>query len=343
MADFTFDGGHAAPHPSNAVAAGSGGSIVHWAGAAASLALIAAVGVWGYGVLARDVSGVPVVQAMQGPMRIQPPDPGGTLMDHQGLSVNAVAGQGAAEGPAHQLILAPSPAGLAAEDVATGALIPVSPPTPAPLQASLAEQAQIVELLPEATPVPEDNPILALAAQIAADSEPLSPLTPGSEAPVLTEVQDVSSAASDAAPETDADNALELTDLPKPGPGLARSLRPVLRPSGLRTASLSVAASDAVPAQTVLDIDPASLEAGTRLVQIGAFDSPETARAEWQRLEARFGEYLEGKGRVVQRATSGGRVFYRLRAQGFEDLSDARRFCAAFVAQNVDCIPVVTR
>jgi hypothetical protein len=36
-------------------------------------------------------------------------------------------------------------------------------------------------------------------------------------------------------------------------------------------------------------------------------------------------------------------VFYRLRAHGFADLSDARRFCAAFVAQNVDCIPVLNR
>jgi hypothetical protein len=28
---------------------------------------------------------------------------------------------------------------------------------------------------------------------------------------------------------------------------------------------------------------------------------------------------------------------------GFEDLSDARRFCSALVARNADCIPVVTR
>jgi hypothetical protein len=46
---------------------------------------------------------------------------------------------------------------------------------------------------------------------------------------------------------------------------------------------------------------------------------------------------------VIQRATSGGRVFFRLRAHGFDDVADARRFCATFVAQKVDCIPVVTR
>jgi hypothetical protein len=124
-------------------------------------------------------------------------------------------------------------------------------------------------------------------------------------------------------------------------------LRPRLRPTGLQVAAATspTVTSDAAQVETAAstEIDPASLPAGTRLVQIGAFDSPETARAEWTRLEARFGDYLYGKGRVIQRASSGGRVFYRLRAHGFADLSDARRFCSAFVAQNVDCIPVVTR
>jgi hypothetical protein len=56
-----------------------------------------------------------------------------------------------------------------------------------------------------------------------------------------------------------------------------------------------------------------------------------------------FSVFLVGLSRVVQKATSGGRVFYRLRAMGFADLSDARRFCSALVAEGADCIPVVTR
>ena len=129
------------------------------------------------------------------------------------------------------------------------------------------------------------------------------------------------------------------------GPGLARSLRPRLRPTGLAAvAPVSVDAAVAAAAQpTTKELELASMPAGTRLAQIGAFDSVESARAEWQRLEGRFAEYLDGKNRVIQKASSGGRTFYRLRAEGFADLSDARRFCAAFVAQNVDCIPVVHR
>ena len=46
---------------------------------------------------------------------------------------------------------------------------------------------------------------------------------------------------------------------------------------------------------------------------------------------------------MIQKAQSGGRTFYRLRAHGFEDLADARRFCALLVAEGPDCIPVVTK
>jgi hypothetical protein len=90
-------------------------------------------------------------------------------------------------------------------------------------------------------------------------------------------------------------------------------------------------------------VSPDSLPAGTRLAQLGAYESAEVARAEWDRISGRFGDYLEGKKRVIQRAESGGRTFYRLRAMGFADLSDARRFCSALVAGNADCIPVTTR
>jgi hypothetical protein len=122
---------------------------------------------------------------------------------------------------------------------------------------------------------------------------------------------------------------------------VARSLRPQLRPSGLQQTVSLAPLEPLAPATT--ELDPDTLPAGTRLVQLGAFDSADTARTEWNRLEARFGDYMEGKDRVIQRASSGGRVFYRLRAHGFDDIQDARRFCSTFVSENADCIPVVTR
>lgn len=345
MADYTYDGGYHSPVSNRAAPkrGGNAASMTNVAGAAASLALVVGVGVWSYGVLARDVSGVPVVQAATGPMRVAPEDPGGTLADHQGLSVNTVAGLGAAEGPAEQLLLAPVPSGLAAEDVATGAMLPAEETRATPtMAASLAQSGG--NTLPQAGLDSADQ-ILALAAQIAAESEPLLPLTPleeGEAAPVVTSVQDASSSA--ALPEDD--TAEEQASMAFTGPGLRQSLRPRTRPSGLQIASLGpvdAATVAAAVASVTQEIDASTLPAGTRLVQIGAFDSPETARSEWKRLETRFGEFLDGKGRVIQQAQSGGRTFFRLRAEGFEDLADARRFCAAFVAEKVDCIPVVTK
>lgn len=328
MADFTFEGGPSAPVSSS----GNMASMANWAGAAMSLALVVGIAVWGYGVVARDVSGVPIVEALSGPMRVAPDDPGGRLADHQGLAVNAVAGFGGAADPVDRLTLAPRAAGLQADDVALGVLAPVE--TPRNVQPTLARNAEIIEVRPTGTPIPEspepNSALSALADEIAARAKPLSALPEGTDAEVVTALASV-------LPDTDR----VLFD----GPGLSRSLRPRLRPAGLASAPRTtqaavVAAAASVP---VTEVDPATLSAGTRLVQIGAFDSPEAARTEWQRLDGRFGDYLDGKDRVIQKASSGGRTFYRLRAHGFEDLSDARRFCAAFVAQKVDCIPVVTR
>ena len=88
---------------------------------------------------------------------------------------------------------------------------------------------------------------------------------------------------------------------------------------------------------------PQPIPVGTRLVQFGACDTEDEARAEWARLEGLFGEVMAGKGIVLQPAESGGRTFYRLRAHGFEDEDDARRFCSAFAAQGTICIPVPQR
>jgi hypothetical protein len=88
----------------------------------------------------------------------------------------------------------------------------------------------------------------------------------------------------------------------------------------------------------------ASIAPGSRLVQLGAFDSAATADAAWDKLiRGAFAPLMEDKARVVQEARSGGRTFYRLRAAGFTDLDDSRRFCAALQGGGVDCIPVVAR
>jgi hypothetical protein len=118
--------------------------------------------------------------------------------------------------------------------------------------------------------------------------------------------------------------------------GLSTSPRPRVRPADRRTASIS-----SVLSEVTGEIDATSIPAGTRLVQLGAYGSADVARTEWAGVMAEFGDYMVGKDRVVQEAQSGGRTFWRLRAMGFDDLADARRFCSVLVAEGANCIPVV--
>ncbi|ASM72095.1 MULTISPECIES: SPOR domain-containing protein [Roseobacteraceae] len=300
-------------------------NITNIAGAVMSLALIAGVGVWGYKLMVRDVSGIPVVRAVNGDMRVRPEEPGGQLALNQGLSVNAVAAEGVAQAPADRFVLAPRPMKLAAEDTPVLASMVVPGVASAP-QSQLSEEANGIAQVPD----------VAAALQSGSVDDLVNRLTDGVE-----RIDEDGEAANIVV------NAEEIVQ-PEPvqavfsGPGPQLSLRPKVRPANA-PAMVIPARADVVVDTPIAEIDATSLAAGTRLVQLGAFDSPEVAREQWTRIEGRFGDYLNGKARIVQKAQSGGRTFYRLRAHGFADLSEARRFCSALVAEGADCIPVVTR
>lgn len=299
MAQIQADGAFGAPE--NGI---QFGAMANLAGAAVSLALLVGVGVWGYQLVTRDVSGIPVVRAAEGPMRVQPENPGGAAASNQGLAVNAVAAEGAAAKPADELILAPKPITLSAEDK--------------PIAQLPAVQGDDIKNAPQAPAVNEKMSVDDLVASLTKDAEKLDEVAPVSvPAPAAVTVPEVTIVAG----------------------GIGRSLRPNARPAGLKPA---LAAAPA-PSSGSVDINAASLPVGTRLAQLGAYESAAVARKEWDRLFARFGDYMGDKKRVIQKAESGGRTFYRLRAHGFADINDARRFCSALVAEKAECIPVTTR
>ena len=315
--DDDFEGQYAVETPPNALT-----KLANATGAVVSIALIVGIGVWGYKLLVRDVSGVPVVRAAAGEMRVRPEEPGGQLAQHQGLSVNAVAADGMAEKPADRLVLAPRPLDLADEDQPI-AVAPVQQPRALKPAADVADQEGGTNVTR-----------VAAALQSGSVDDLVAELTNGVDA-IEADPEDEN--APDVVAETNADAGMAAA---LDAPGVRQSRRPRLRPA---SAPAVVIPASAPADQPVVDVDPASVAKGTRLVQLGAFDSAEVAREQWDKLEGRFSAYLEGKSRIVMRAESGGRIFYRLRAMGFEDLSDARRFCSALVAENADCIPVVTR
>lgn len=304
-----FDAGHPSGWSGQRLAPGRLTQITHLAGAACSVALVIGLGMWGYKLAVRDVNGVPVVKAMSGPMRIAPENPGGEVADHQGLAVNTVAALGTAAPPPDRLVLAPRPLDLAPEDSA--GLSPVDPNAVAETSTALAAPA---------VPMPVDP----------ATTENLGP-DPDAVAQALAE------ALAEPLPEAAEDGVAQVA---------ATTIRPRARPATAATSGeLSVALTDAatVAATPLAEVDPAAIASGTRLVQLGAFDTPEQARAEWIKLSNQFGPVLAGKALVVQAAESGGRTFYRLRAHGFADEASARSFCTTLLEQSASCIPVEQR
>ena len=296
-----------APH----LGASRAGSFVNYAGAALSLALIAGVGFWGYKLIMRDVSGIPVVRAMEGEMRVQPDNPGGDVALYTGLAVNEVAAVGEAGGPEDRLILAPATAGLAQED------LDVQPMAEAEEIVAMADEqdAEIaVSMTAADIPVadnqaPSNADILALADQIAAGIDPTTaPTNPDA--------------------------------IPASIPGVSLSPRPVTRPAGLQQVA-AVVDPVVTPNTSEVAVTATEFAVGTNLVQLGAFPSPTLAADEWSRLQARFGQLMVGKDRVIQVSNQTSGTWYRLRASGFDDRADARRFCTALEAEGANCIAVL--
>lgn len=299
------------------------------AGAATSVALVLGVVVWGYKLAVRDVSGVPIIRALEGPSRIAPEVPGGDMAAHVGLAVNEVAGTGlAAPGP-ERVVLAPQAEALAPEDAPMASLRPLPNPKSRPEVAAAAA--------PVAPPV----------------TDPL-PTAPTAPAPDLPDTADGVAAAegeaplAETAPEAAAEAPPEAVPPLASGTGVVRSPRPVARPENrdLEAEAAALAVAQALGgggSAANVEIDPANLAEGTRVAQLGAFDSAEIARAEWDKIAARFEPLMAGKKRIVQEAVSGGRSFWRLRVQGFETVEDARRFCAALVAEGANCIPTLAK
>lgn len=348
MADVDFDDfedGYAAPN------SGGFSRWVNLAGAACSIALIAGLGLWGYKLAVRDVSGIPVVRALEGPLRIAPENPGGEVVLHQGLSVNAVAAAGTAMPLPDTLKLAPREVELTAEDEAGLAVLSALPTAGGE---AVADTSLDVAALPQVNTsvapieVAASDP-MALEAMTA---DPASDLAPLLEAEPLPATQEDAVAAALAAALADTGDVAAEADLGvEAGLAVAKSLRPPARPVRAEAADVAeaavsdaaVSAGEQIASVAPSEIDPSTIVTGTRLVQLGAFDDDAGARAEWVKLQGQFPELIGGKAMVVQSAQSGGRTFFRLRAHGFADEDEARRFCAALLAENASCIPVAQR
>lgn len=323
--------------------------LTHYVGALVSVGLIVILAVWGFKLVVRDVSGVPVIRAIQGEARTAPENPGGELTERTGLAVNNVAA-GRDAGQVDRVAIAPQATGLGAQDLPMGEL-----------GASAQEPSHKVEL-----PLADDSArVIALpdgeAAKQAANAVETALITdaPAAEAAVNEVVTDLAgNEAREVAINTALAEAAVQTNAQTAPPAVAQSTRPAPRPRRIASAA-PVATSDAAPSaapnasvatapETRPETPPAAaptapVASGSSLVQIGAFDSEKLATGEWNRISGKFGALFSGKGMVIQKHETNGRAFWRLRAAGFGSKDDARRFCAALIAEGIDCIPATAK
>ncbi|WP_052245453.1 SPOR domain-containing protein [Halocynthiibacter namhaensis] len=292
-------------------------SPVYYLGAALSLGLIIGVGVWGYQIAMRDVNGIPVVAALDIPARVQPEDPGGRQAAHQGLAVNDVQANGEATATADRLILAPPPIDLIEGDGPVSDIIP----------------AVARSIVPTNSANDLDSSIqLAVASAITQSDGTTYGETRDAQGNVITRI----------APSVPGVSVSKVP-LPRPQLDLGSYTRLADPTNATSTASNAGTAPTQVAAVSGVDVDPSAITVGTKLVQIGAFDSEDAARAEWDRLTSQFGGVFEGKQRLIQSAAHSGRSFYRLRVHGFDDTAQTGQFCSEMIARSVICIPVEIR
>ncbi|WP_283178229.1 SPOR domain-containing protein [Gemmobacter sp. 24YEA27] len=326
-----------------------GQRMVNMAGALGSVALVLSLGYWGWELAVRDVRGVPVVRALEGPMRTAPEEGGGMVVDHQGLAVNDVAARDGGKN-SDRVVLAPAPVDLAADDVAGLALASAAPAV-APLAPAMASAGTVDAPRMSAA---EESP---LPLEVSPDQLPAAPVLATESQPATISQDEAVALALAEALGMDETASADLVAAAAPAaapaaPGaMTSSPRPRMRPSTLAATGGSAAGTPENVMQTAAVAsapsgagkDPATIEAGARLVQFGAYDSEAQARAEWQKIAARLGPLMVEKQMVVQSAESGGHTFWRLRGFGFASEDDARRFCSAAVAEQINCIPVTHR
>ena len=284
--------------------------IFYWTGAALSLFLLAGAIGWSYQLIVRDVNQIPIVRAQLGPLRVAPDNPGGLTAANQGLSVTQLAVN---EKPllSNEIYLAPAAEILNEENLA--------------LKVKEEYESKKVDGAFEIKEVNAEN------------SMNLEALPDQKEVDIRSNDVGVLSKAAFSQKKIEIENAVSLALSITNEPEKSLSwLRPKIRPVGFyRNGNIT-------EDQIVSNEPMPKLPIGSAVVQLGAFDSKSLAESEWQRFEKILGSILIPKKMVVQKAESGGKIFYRLRASGFSDISDARQFCTA-ISDKVACIPVVTR
>lgn len=288
---------------------------LQYLGAAAAVAILAYLGSWAYELVTRDISGVPVVRAAEGPLRVVPQDRDAPNPDYQGLTVNdVVSGRGNLDDAPAAVALAPDPLPVDEEDLLS-------------LAQSQAAQEQIAQQPAAPAPVapPKPEPIVVPETTLPAMTDEEVALLEES----LAQIRETEDEAPAPQP---VDTAPMSTPAPqlRPQQPIAVQAPDVAQPPAATAVTEAFSPREEVPASEVPDD-----EFVAQLVVLG---SVAAAREEWQNITSWHRDLFQDKQRVVMEIERNGGVMYRLRAAGFVDRNDARDFCTNLKARGQDCI-----
>ena len=133
--------------------------------------------------------------------------------------------------------------------------------------------------------------------------------------------------------------AAALAPVAQPAAGPAAAVQPARAP-----APVVAVKPAAVAEKPVVDARPAPAAVADKaatdkkaLVQLAALGTEEAAKAEWDRLQKRMPELLNGHKPAVSKIDRDGHAFWRLRTGGFTDAAEAAAFCEHVRAKGGGC------
>lgn len=364
MAEAAFHNDYPAPTARDTIPSGPP-TPVSWLMGLTTCALTAGVIYWGVQLAQRDPNSLPVISAPEGLARLEPTHPGGFQEEYTGLAVNKIQSGEVSEETV--IALAPQPDVLEAEDVP--ALVDLEAEELAPARVDIQEldgeeQVQQAAAVPASItdaetgaeitmPVTAEEVELALAEALQLATEMMEERT--GETPVEETSAEEAPATDVAEEEIDIAGLIVadvISQLAEPNEDEKAAEAEEANVEEQPTVEVTETVEDALDVAeqakastggVVGGQEVASVETGTRLIQLGAFASRDIARTMWQTLQSRNSDLLAGRSYFIQPVESGGKTLFRLRVLGFENTDEARAMCTALTERKTPCLAVIQR
>ena len=255
-------------------------------------------------------SGVPLVKAAPGPVKVKPENPGGLKVPNRNMLVYGRMNKSTegSEGRGPESLLPPP-----------------EQPLPKPAFPKTPEKPMAEKLKPAVPkPTPKTNPVAKVPTvkDVKTAKRPAPPPPPPPKAPPSS-----TTASSTTASSTTPSSPAPKTTVAKPAPAPAPAASPV---TAVKKTELAATPQKAAPVP----------RSNSYLIQLAAARSSKGARNEWDRLKTKNKDLLGSLGLIVTKADLGpGKgIFYRLRAGPIANETAARTLCQQLTKRKIGCL-----